>query len=73
MNTLELKIATHFLPTLINDDWTGLEDDEALKLEQFLAEHPNVWWLTTDGEPECARCAVSGLMADVETVIGEIK
>ena len=36
MNTLEVWIGEHYAPALINDDWTGLSDEDVDNLTRFL-------------------------------------
>ena len=70
----DYNIAEHYLPALINDDWTGLDDDEHSRLEVFLGvtyadaamqgkRALPVYWHISDDEPSFSRCDVSNLMA----------
>lgn len=68
----EETIAAHFLPAIINDDYTGLSDPEAAELDAFLMTFsalPDLF-ITTDSfdEPSFAVDAVTRLHADCYTV-----
>lgn len=67
----EETIAEHFLPALINDDYTGLSDPEAAELDAFLltfAALPDLTISTADDEPSFAVDAVTRLHANCYTV-----
>lgn len=68
------NISEYFLPAVINDDWTGLSDEETSQLEVFLGvtycEHAMqgghslpAHWSVEDDEPFFTRCEVTGLMS----------
>jgi hypothetical protein len=65
----DYKIAGHFLSALINDDYTGLGDDEEKAL-QILTDnvyntHGLGFWATNPAEsPHFTRCEVTHLLAD---------
>jgi hypothetical protein len=66
----EETIAEHFLPAIINADYTGLSDPEAAELDAFLMTFcalPDLF-ITTDDEPSFAVDAVTKLHADCYTV-----
>ena len=67
----ELTLAAHYLPALINADYSGLDDDEAADLDAFMRD---LWKLPdatldlpSDTEPHFAVDEVSGLHADCYT------
>ena len=65
------SIAAHWAPASENGDYSGLSDDEAAQLEDFLATLPrgHQTWQWSD-DVDFARDEVSGLMADcVEAVL----
>ena len=67
----EETIAEHFLPALINDDYTGLSDPEAAELDAFLMTFcalPDLTISTADDEPGFAVDAVTRLHANCYTV-----
>ena len=59
-------IATHYLSAIINDDYTGLEDDEEANLRAFLQdnEQRGGHWSCEDDCPEFCTDEVSGLKAE---------
>ena len=66
-------IASHYIPAIINDDWTGLDDLDVLRLTTFLdrnaPEGAYAWVVKAiDNEPEFEVCEVCNLMAECETV-----
>lgn len=74
-------VSTHFLPALINGDYTGLTDSEERQLDTFagcaLAEHtitpsgqvkPHHWATDPNEEPHFITCEVTGLKAICETI-----
>lgn len=67
----EETIAEHFLPALINDDYTGLSDPEAAELDAFLMTFcalPDLTISTADDEPSFAVDAVTRLHASCYTI-----
>lgn len=65
------KIAGVFLPAIINDDYSGLEESDETQLNDWLKTLPQDKPLTfdvSDDQPEFTRDVVSGLMADCYTV-----
>jgi hypothetical protein len=67
----EETIAAHFLPALINDDYTGLSDPEAAELDAFLMTFcalPDLTISTADDEPSFAVDAVTRLHANCYTI-----
>lgn len=67
----EETIAAHFLPAIINADYTGLSDPEAAELDAFLMTFsalPDLTISTADDEPSFAVDAVTRLHADCHTV-----
>jgi len=58
-----------YLPALINDDWTGLADDEARRLHAYQSMLPPCAVLNViDGGDNWTRCEVCSLLADCTTV-----
>jgi hypothetical protein len=67
----EETIAEHFLPAIINADYTGLSDPEAAELDAFLMTFcalPDLTISTADDEPSFTVDAVTKLHADCYTV-----
>lgn len=59
------NIAGHYLPALINGDYSGLDDMEENQLNDYLETLPaGVIFDCSSDYPEFARCAISGLMAE---------
>lgn len=67
-------VASHFLPALINGDWSGMNTDDEYALNQFnkdvqhLMDRQNVltWHWSTDADDEgdnFRHCEVTGLKA----------
>lgn len=62
----DFAIAGHFLSALINGDYTGLDDNEAKQLDQFV----NHWqvlqsatWDCLTEHPDLNICDITGLLA----------
>lgn len=78
MKSYTYKIAKHFVTALINDDESGLTDDEGAMLwewEQSLPNHYNlktplhkVFDVAPDDETDFYQCEVCGLLADCTTL-----
>ena len=67
----EETIAEHFLPALINDDYTGLSDPEAAELDAYMLTFsalPDLTISTADEEPSFAVDAVTRQHANCYTV-----
>lgn len=73
-NQYEFKIADHFLSALINDDRSGMDDDEDEQLDDFVDAAYNTavaagWrvghWscVSEDGDEDYGECDVTGLFA----------
>jgi hypothetical protein len=62
----EFMVCTHYLSAMVNGDYSGLEPGEDVLVNSWLDDHcpPNSWLDVSQDEPEFARDAVSGLMAD---------
>ncbi len=67
-----INIATQYLTALINDDYSGLSDEDEIELNEWYKEN-----IPSDGifvfeivseESEFDKDAVTGLMADTYTV-----
>ena len=65
-DNMDYIIATHYLSAIINDDYSGLDDDEESDLRAFLAanEQRGGHWDCGDESPEFLTDEVSGLKAD---------
>jgi hypothetical protein len=68
-------IADHFASAIINGDYSGLEDQEAIQLDEFLASLPDHYHYKTkmhkifdlvnyEDEGNFARCEITGLHAN---------
>lgn len=67
----EETIAEHFLPAIINADYTGLSDPEAAELDAFMRQYnrlPDMTIEIVDDESSFAVDEVSDLHADCYTV-----
>lgn len=67
----EETLAAHWLPALINADYTGLSDDEAAELDAYMLTFcalPDLTISTADDQSQFAVDAVSRLHADCYTV-----
>lgn len=67
----EYTIASHWFSAIINDDYTGLSDEEENQLARFLSEAnnlPDATWQLPDDETHFAICEISGLFSDCHTV-----
>lgn len=62
----EIMVAGHWLPALINDDITGLSDNEEKELDGWLDNLPEGAYITTgpDQEPSFEKDDITGLMAE---------
>jgi hypothetical protein len=59
-------VAGHYLTAIINDDYTGLSDSDANRVNRFLSEAnnlPDATWQVEEGR-HFAICEISGLYAD---------
>ena len=70
-------IADHFLPAMINDDYSGLSDDEVGELEAFIDEaftdareddFKASHWTVEDDSENIGFCDVCDKLANVATV-----
>jgi hypothetical protein len=78
MTTYEFKIAKHFVSALINDDESGLTDDEGAQLWEWEQNLPNhyhlkapmhkVFDVSPDEGENFDQCEVCGLLADCATL-----
>ena len=67
----DYRIAAHYLPALINGDYTGMTDAEKQEFTDWLESTDRRITHWEDGEDVgFSRCAVSGLMADCVVVSG---
>jgi len=64
----EYRISKHFLPAIINDDYSGLNDEEINLLNRFLSEANNLdnatWDIDSDSESHFIDCDITGLFSD---------
>jgi hypothetical protein len=64
LDYFEYTIGEHFMPAIINDDFTGLDDSEATTLKVWLenndmrASH----WVIEDNSENYCVCEISGLV-----------
>lgn len=66
----ELTLAAHYISALVNNDYSGLDDDEAADLDAFMRDLwklPDATLDLPDGEPNFDVDEVSGLHADCYT------
>ena len=66
----ELTLAAHYLPALFNNDYSGLDDNEAADLDAFMRDYwklPDATLDITDKEISFEVDEVSGLHADCYT------
>jgi len=67
----EFSIAGHFLPALINDDYSGLDDIEAMQVNQFVDQWQNLPLATFDVQPtgtDFKTCDICNAYAEVHDV-----
>lgn len=60
---VEYTIGEHFLSAIINDDYTGLSDNEERELNEWLegVNRPEAHWdCDSDTETELAICEITG-------------
>jgi hypothetical protein len=60
---IEYKIASFYLPAIINGDYSGMEDEEEGMLNAFLQSVGTGVWSSGD-EVGFALCEVTGLWSD---------
>lgn len=64
LDYFEYNIGEHFMPAIINDDFTGLDDSEAETLNAWLENNDmraSHWDIEDDSENYC-ECEISGLV-----------
>lgn len=69
----DYRISGHFLSALINDDWTGLEDSEAVAFKDFITQAEDCatdsgfsvghWDADSEDCEDFGSCDVTGLHA----------
>ena len=63
----EYMISEHWLPAIFNGDFSGLDEDDETRLENFLnfvqEQHGSGHWSCDDELEEFARCEISNLHA----------
>lgn len=73
-DTTEFAIGSHYLSALINDDYSGLTDEESEELDSFYSlelHQGNAgghWSHDSDGESYFTVCDISGMRGDCVTV-----
>ena len=70
-NHYEFTIGAHYAPAIINGDYSGLDDVEAVTLDNFLDEYYRLQNATFDipnADAEFTRCEISNLMSDCITL-----
>ncbi len=67
----EYRVSEHFLPAMVNGDYSGLNDDEISLLDNFLkvadcltASEHSIWDIDFDSEPHFIDCDVTGLFSN---------
>lgn len=76
MRTIEFTLPAHWAPALINDDYTGLSDEDETAIASFLANEPDITGdcLTCTDEPEFRRYYdAEGLACDCLTYTFTLK
>jgi hypothetical protein len=70
LDNYEYTICHHWVSALVNDDYTGLDDDEEKTLRDWLEnnEQRSSHWDVEEGETFFAVDEVSGVYADCVTV-----
>ena len=67
----EYKLSEHWLPALINGDYSGLDDSEENTLDAWLADLPinfPIWETVPDSGHDFRICDISGLFSECCTV-----
>lgn len=67
----ELTIAAHYLPALVNNDYSGLEDNEAADLDAYMRDYwklPNATVEIPEENTHFAFDDVSGMFGDCLTI-----
>lgn len=70
-NHYEFTIGAHYAPAIINEDYSGLDDVEAVTLDNFMDEYYRLQNATFDipnADAEFSRCEISNLMSDCITL-----
>lgn len=70
-NYYEFTIGAHYAPAIINEDYSGLDDVEAVTLDNFMDEYYRLQNATFDipnADAEFTRCEISNLMSDCITL-----
>jgi len=60
----DYSIGGWWLPAIINDDYTGLSDEEAAQLNDWLADQPDGCWVVDSDEAGFTTDEVTGLKGD---------
>jgi hypothetical protein len=67
MTTYNAAIGSHFLPALINGDYSGLEDHEIIAIDRWSEEYFGAIY-DTEGDEYFGRCEVTGLRGTVSDI-----
>jgi hypothetical protein len=72
-DTYEYTVAEHWLPAIINGDYTGLTDGEEIELNNWLDanQEAGAHW-DTDGYISFDKDEIGGLMADCVSLIQHV-
>jgi hypothetical protein len=66
---IEYAICDYFLPALINDDYTGFDDDGEAAIREWLEEVPiNGHWDVVENSDNFRHCDITGLYGDTVIV-----
>lgn len=70
---IDYTVSSMFIPAIINDDFTGLDEGDILELTTFLDSNtpstPHAWVVKAiDNDPELDRCEISNLYCECETL-----
>ena len=64
----DYTISEHYLTAIINDDYSGLSDNEANRVNRFLSAANNLpdatWSIPDDQEPHFAPCEIDGIFSN---------
>lgn len=67
----EYRVCQHYLPAIINGDYSGMEEDDIEKLDKFLEDfdlQEGHFDCDSDEEASFERCEICKLMGDVITL-----
>ena len=62
-------VSSHFLPAMVNDDYSGLSNEESRQLMKFISVLPGKGhWSIEETESYFGKCEVTNLASDVVNV-----